>query len=1015
MKKNYLYFVKRKLGTRLCFQFFLAALILGSIPQNVLAETPTTSLLSAVELIQSRVVSGTVTDDTGSALPGVNILEKGTTNGTVSDTNGKFRISVASSESVLVFSFVGTVTQQVTVGSRDDVSVQLASDAQTLSEIVVVGYGTQEKKDVTGSVASVKSDDFNKGIINSPEQLLQGKVSGVNITSASGEPGSAQRITIRGVGSMRAGVTPLFVVDGMILDNSGTGGAINPLSFLNPQDIETMDVLKDASATAIYGTRGANGVILITTKKGKSGKSTINYSSSIGISKAANKIDVFGADEFRKKVVEVGGVLTDLGSATNWQDEIMRTAYTQNHNLGFSGGTDNLTYFASLGLQDQDGILKNSNLKRYTGRVNLHQKGLGGRLQIDFNMNATNTVSTRPPIESLLGTALSLNPTYPAYDQDGKPSVFGDAFNPLLQLKLYDDITNTTRIIGNISPSFEIIKGLVYKLNFGIDNSSSDRDIQNKPSTTPFQIGDLNSYFTNNRNKMIENYLTYALTKGEHNINVLAGHSYQRIFVQSRHWGITKFADTGIEPRYNPGLGQQLNLVDNPPSGGTAVTELQSFFGRINYSFRDRYLFTATVRSDGSSRFGGNNKYGTFPSFSAGWRLSDEPFMESLPVSNLKLRAGWGQTGNQEFPGKQTQAVVTSSLSGSTSYPLDNGTTYIPGIAYSRLANPSLQWETSTQSNIGVDFGFLSGALTGTIDYFNKVSTNVLASVTVPDPINVVPEYYVNVKNMKIINKGLELALDYKLNVGNDFKFGVGANITFISNTVKDAPFKLLTTGSASGSGLTSATINGYVNGEPIGTFYMKDFIGIDANGLSKFRDANNDNQDTADDRIAAGSALPNKLFNFYTSAGYKGFDLSISLNGVSGNKIYNNTANTNFYKAHLAKSLNTTSIATEFPTESLTNPAAVSTRYLEDGSFLRLNNATLGYNFNPTMIGMAKWITALRLSVTGQNLFVITNYTGYDPEVNTDRTVNSVTSFGIDYNSYPKPRTLVIGLNVSF
>lgn len=1013
MKKNYLSFAKRRLGTPQCFQFLLATLIIlaGGAPQNVEAKAPIT--LSAE--YQSRAVSGTITDDTGAALPGVNILEKGTSNGTVSDADGKFRISVASSESVLIFSFVGTVTQQVEVGGRDVISVQLASDSQTLSEIVVVGYGTQEKKDVTGSVASVKSEDFNKGIITSPEQLLQGKVSGVNITSASGEPGSAQRITIRGVGSMRAGVTPLFVVDGMILDNSGTGGAINPLSFLNPADIETMDVLKDASATAIYGTRGANGVILITTKKGKSGKSTINYSTSLGISKAANKIDVFGADEFRKKVVEVGGVLTDLGGSTNWQDEILRTGYTQNHNLGFSGGTDNLTYFASLGMQDQDGILKNSNLKRYTGRVNLHQKGLGGKLQIDFNLNATNTVSTRPPIESLLGTALSLNPTYPAYDQNGKPSVFGDAFNPLLQLNLYDDITNTTRIIGNISPSFEIIKGLVYKMNFGIDNSSSDRDIQNKPSTTPFQIGDLNSYFTNNRNKMIENYLTYAIDKGEHNINVLAGHSYQRIFVQTRHWGITKFADTGIEPRYNPGLGQQLNLVDNPPSGGTAITELQSFYGRVNYAFRDRYLFTATVRSDGSSRFGGNNKYGTFPSFSAGWRLSDEPFLESLPVSNLKLRAGWGQTGNQEFPGKQTQAVVTSSLSGSTSYPLDAGTTYIPGIAYSRLANPNLQWETSTQSNIGLDFGFLSGALTGTVDYFNKVSTNVLASVTVPDPINVVSEYYVNVQDMKIINKGLELALDYKYIASNDFKFGVGGNITFISNTVKDAPFKLLTTGSASGSGLTSATINGYVNGEPIGTFYMKDFVGIDVNGLSQFRDANGDNQDTADDRIAAGSALPTKLYNFYASAGYKGFDLSISFNGISGNKIYNNTANTNFYKARLAKSLNTTIIATEFPNESLTNPAAVSTRYLEDGSFFRLNNATLGYNFNPTMIGMAKWITALRLSITGQNLFVVTKYTGYDPEVNTDRTVNSVTSFGIDYNSYPKPRTFVIGLNVSF
>lgn len=1021
MKKIYQFFHKRVLLLYQREWYFLVAvfcILVGLVPQRLSANhvTGVTPSMHLSPDSQGITIRGKVTDDTGAPLPGVNILEKGTTNGTVSDTQGSYALTVGSAESVLVFSFIGTITQEVRVGSQTEIAVKLLSDTETLSEVVVIGYGTQEKKDITGAISSVKNEDFNKGIMNSPEQLLQGKVAGVNVISASGEPGSPQTITVRGAGSVRSGSTPLFVVDGMVLDNSGTGGAINPLNFLNPQDIESMDVLKDASATAIYGARGANGVILITTKKGKAGHPTMGFSTSLGVSNMANQIPVLEADEFRTKVVEIGGQLTDLGGSTDWQKEITRTAYTWNHNLTFGGGSEGLTYFASLGMQDQEGVLKNNDLKRYTGRINVIQRLLNDRLSIDLNLNATNTVSDRPNIEAIIGNSLSLNPTYPAYDAQGKPSVFPDVTNPLFQLATYNDITNTTRIMGNISPSFEIIKGLVYKLNLGVDVSSSDRDIQSRPSTTPQQIGDLDSYFVNNKNSLFENYLTYAFDKGPHNVSVMAGYSYQKIFVQSRGWSIDRFADNGIEPRYNPGLGQEIDLVDNRPSGSAVKNELQSFFGRANYSFKDRYLVTATIRSDGSSKFGENNKYGTFPSFALGWRISEEDFLKSSPFSNLKLRAGWGKTGNQEIPSKITQARFTSSISGTTSYPLTPaGAPYPAGTTYSRLANPNLQWEVSTQSNVGLDFGFFGGALSGTIDYFHKVSNNILLDVVPADPIQPATTYWTNVEDMTITNKGLEMALNYQYSNTNGFTYGIGGNITLIDNVVEDSPYKVLTTGSASGSGLTSATINGYINGEPIGTFYMKDFVGIDENGLSIFRDANGDGLNTDDDRVVAGTALPTTQYNFFGNVGYKGFDFSFNFNGVSGNKVYDNTANANFYKARLAKSLNTTIVATEFPEESNTNPASVSTRYLKNGAFLRLNNVTLGYNFKPQMIKLDNWITSLRLYVTGQNLFVITDYDGYDPEVNTDRSIAGITSYGIDYLGYPKARTFVFGLNVSF
>lgn len=961
--------------------------------------------------LQSTTVTGRVTDEMGAALPGANVVERGTTNGTVTDIDGRYSITVSSGDAVLVFSFVGVVTQQVPVGQQTEINVQLVADQSLLDEVVVVGYGTQKKSDITGAISSLKSDEFNKGIINSPAQLLQGKVSGVQVTSSSGAPGSGQRIIIRGQGSIRQGTGPLFVVDGFPLGLAGTGSESSPLNFINPEDIESIDVLKDASATAIYGARGANGVVIITTKKGKAGVSSVSFKSNLGFSKMAREIPVFSADEFRQQVQAVEGTLEDRGGNTYWQDELTRTAITNDHNLMFQGGSKNFNYRASLGYLDQQGIIMNTGIKRYTGRIGATQKLFDGRLNIDFNLSTSVESGENAQEGTLVSEMLEFNPTYPARDANGNPVKYPDLMNPLIGAELYKDFNENRRTIINISPSFEIIDGLVYKVNLGYDNLSSDLDIQDMPNADPFEEGRLEQRFHNAKNTLIENYLTYNLALGgDHNFAVLAGHSYQRLFDRSRTWSVDIFPDNGIEPRYNPGLGQRIDLVLNHPRGWAYIDELQSFFGRVNYDFAGKYLFTATVRADGSSKFGANNKYGTFPSFAAGWRISEESFMESSPFTNLKLRAGWGQTGNQEIPNKITQASYTTRISDEDSYPL-GGTEppYTAGTTFVRLANPDLHWEVSTQTSVGLDFGLFNGALSGTVDYFRKVSSDILLKVKPLDPIQPVTDYWTNVKDMTITNKGLEVALDYQHRDEGGFSYGVGGNVTFIDNVVEDSPFTILTTGSASGSGLTGATINGMINGYPIGSFYMQRFLGIGPDGLSMFAESEDGG------RMVTGSALPDLMYNFYLNLNYKHFDVGMNFNGVSGNMIYNNTAMNKFYKAKLANSLNTTDRAIEYPEESIINSSSVSTRYLENGSFLRLNNMTLGYNFNTAALGAGKWLKELRLSLTGQNLFVITSYTGYDPEVNQDRSTEGIQSFGIDLDGYPKARTFVVGLNVTF
>lgn len=967
-----------------------------------------------------ETISGTVFDESGSPLPGATVLEKGSTNGTTTDFDGKFTINV-SSDATLEVSYLGYATQDFILDGRTSITVELQPDATQLEDVVVVGYGTQKKSDVTGSIASVKSENFNKGVVANPGQLLQGKLAGVNVTAVSGEPGAAQNIIIRGVGSLRSGTTPLFVIDGFVIDNSATGLESNPLNFINPQDIASIDVLKDASATAIYGARAANGVVVITTKKGKSGKTEMNLSVSSAFSSISNKIDVFSASEFRQQVVAAGGTLDDQGANTDWQDELTRTGFSKNVNFSMSGGaSDKFSYFISTGLDDQEGTFENSSLKRYSGRVNLTQKALKGRFNVDFNLTASRILNERPDAQATAVDMLQLNPTIPAFT-NGEPTFLDERLNPILRNQIYLDEANSNRILANIAPSLEIVKGLTYRLNLGVDYSSTTRDQQRLPFSEleGFEDGFLNTITTVNSNTLIENTLTYAYSNNKHNIVFLAGHSYQETSFERKRLELDGFAENGIEPRFQDQIST--DILPTTLDARAEKNELQSFFGRLNYAYDNTYLLTATMRADGSSKFGKNNKYGYFPSIGLGWNIHNERFLsESNLFSNLKLRASWGQTGNQDgIESKVSLASFEDSRTENDTYPLNPNTETLDDYPFGTVAvrtdNPDLQWEVATQTTIGLDFGLWNNRLTGSLDYFNKVTSNVVLFAFKIDPIQPTEKFWTNIEDMEIKNAGIEFALDYSSDITKDFSYNIGGNIAYTDNKVVNSPYSILTTGAASGAGQTGATINGYLNDEPVGTFFIKDFVGINAEGFNEFRDVVADGESLDNDRIAAGSALPELIYAFFLNFNYKAFSLGMNFNGVSGNKIYNHTAMSLFSKSQLSRNLNTTDFAIQFPNEDISNSNEVSTRYLEDGSYLRLNNATLAYSLNPKEGGFGDLINNIRFSLTGQNLFVITDYSGFDPEVNTGSDIDGIQTFGIDRFTYPTPRTFLFGLNVSF
>lgn len=988
------------------------------------------ALVSQIALAQTKTITGNVTDeDNGEPLIGVTIVVDGTTVGTVSDIDGHYSLNVADDDAVLRFSFIGYRTQKIVIGTKTQIDVALEKDLMDLDEVVVVGYGVSKKSDLTGAVSSVKEEDFNKTSAATPEQLIQGRIAGVQITQNNGEPGAGAQIRIRGASTIRSGQQPLYVIDGVPLDMSATspdglsasgmGGApaTNPLNFLNSNDIESMDILKDASATAIYGSRGANGVVLITTKKGKEGTSTIEYSSYASVSELPRKLDVMAPDEWLNfRVDSLRKAIDDenhYGYETDWQDQIFRKAYTQSHSLSLSGGSTNNAYRVSFNYLDQEGIIKKSSLKKYVSRMNLTQYAFNKRLKMEANITASQVLENRVPVGAtgfegdLILNALKGNPTWPVYNEDGTPfqTISSEERNPIAMLEYTDDVTRTTRILGGGSALLNIVDGLSYKMNLGVDYSNAIRKISQSQELS-YMAAEKGRAQINTRemlNYVIEHTLNYSKTFGDHSINALLGYSFQHIERNGFNQQAGYFTTDKIPYIYQMEQGdvsyRQISSWANTPE------ELQSFFGRVNYNLKEKYLITATLRRDGSSKFGADLKYGNFPSLAAGWRIIEEDFMKDIPViSNLKLRLGWGMTGNSEI-GSDNSTFLLKPDPGSTAF-INNSP--VTGFAIDKTPQPELHWETTTSTNVGLDFGVLEGRVSGTVDLFNKKTTGLL----IEQPTKALAPtstFVTNLDDGYIENNGVELGLNAIPVATKDFKWEVNFNLTSISNkavNILDDDNSIISTGQVRGQGLTGAYAQAYANNMPMASFYMIAFDSIDHRGKIYYQ------QTVAgrDSFMFMGSALPKFTWGLNNTFTYKDFDLSFFIDAVYGNKIFNNTALL-LDKSNLKQAKNALRVYA-YDDAGFSNSTRVSDRYLEDGSYVRLSNVTLGYNVN---VKQVPWIQRFRVYVTGSNLFVLTKYTGYDPDVSSSADMNGVRSLGIDITNYPKARTMLFGLNVTF
>jgi TonB-linked SusC/RagA family outer membrane protein len=977
-------------------------------------------LFASTMAMAQQVVTGKVTSsDDGSPIPGVNILEKGTSNGTVTDVDGNFRISAASG-STLVFSFVGYQSQEVPVGSQSSVNVSLLSDVTSLSEVVVVGYGSQEKRDVTGATVSLKSGDFNGGVISSPEQLIQGRAAGVQITSSSGEPGAGVNIRIRGTSSVRSGNNPLFVVDGVPLSGDdvspgnsaqgvGDSAPRNPLNFLNPNDIASIDVLKDASATAIYGSRGANGVVLITTKSGKSGKPTLDYSYNVGVSTITKKFDLLGPNEFIAAYTTfhdaASAAILNKGSKTDWQDQVLRTAITQSHNFAYGAADKSGDYRFSFGTLSQQGIVKKSDLTRYTARFNGSKKFIDDKLKISTQLTLSSTKDGNVPITTssgfegdLFGSALKANPTAPVYNPDGtlyQPSNVEP--NPVAYLQLTKSYTNTLRGLGNISAELQIAKGLSFKTVIGFDRSFSSRKTafskDLNASNGIYGIGRLYLNDIQVDNKLWENYFTYDTQLGSSvKLNALLGYSYQSFGYATANNQFAKFQTSDLDLMINNYASAKTSVGTN---SSNRKDELQSFYGRANLSIRDKYLLTATLRSDGSTRFGGSNKYGYFPSAALKWRLSDEEFVPEA-FSDLNFRAGYGITGNQEIPHNLYQERQRYN-----DYGIDgDGNINGGGLASVAFPNPNLKWESTAQFNIGLDYGVLNNRVRGSIDYYHKDTKDLLIQVTSAQPA-VNPFVWKNL-DADVINKGVELTLEADAVQSGNFKWTVIGNAAYNRNRIENFS-GLINTGTINGQGLSGAFAERIAGGQPLFAYFLRQFTGFDANGITTYQGG--DIQ-----KFVGKSPLPKVTAGLTNNFRYKNFDLSLFFSGQFGQYVYSNTANAYFTAGSLSNGRNVTKDIVGNG-ESGINAPDVSTRFLYNASFVRLQNVALGYNIKANV----SFISSMRVTLTGQNLFVITKYPGQDPEVNTNKALNGVPSAGIDYGAYPRARTITLGLSATF
>lgn len=986
---------------------------------------------------QAKTVTGTVTDVSGEPIIGANIRIKGTTTGTITDIDGNFSIK-AEPQSVIEVSYIGYLTQETVINNQKSIRFLLKEDTKTLDEVVVIGYGVQKKADLTGSVANINTEKLNTQSNANIGQALQGKIAGVDIVSQGGAPGSGTRIMVRGIGTLN-NAFPLYIVDGMYM---------NSIDHINPNDIASIDVLKDASSAAIYGSRAANGVIIVTTKEGSNteGKPIIDLSVNLGISTASKFLDMLDAKGWAEVTTiarqAIGkpalDMATDLANKpdNDWQDIMFRPALMQNYNLAVKGGGKYSTYYTGLGYFNQDGIVKGTNYQRYNIQSkNDYKRGIfsaGTNLIISFSHDKPLHQELRG---GMIGTILQSVPTLEKYDdtrEGGYGGTYGDVVNIPHPLAIIDDnimgrYNENVKIFANLYAQIELFKGLKYKLNLTPDFSFERyKNYLNKYDfgLATNSITQLTERQRRRRNILVENLLTFDRTFGEHKISALAGYTYQ----DSRFRHIQA---------YGEGLPQGLEEIDAATTnrsneGNSWRSVLTSILGRVFYSYHNKYLFTATIRRDGSSKFGKNNRYGYFPSFSLGWNVAEEKFMENVHwLDQLKLRGGYGVLGNQEIDNYQYSSTITTGIN----YPDGNGG-LLQGAFPKNFANPDIKWEETAMTNVGIDFMAFNNRLSLTADYYVKNTKDILLTVPIPissgganDPIR---------NAGKIRNNGFEFNLGWMDQPNPDISYGINLIGSFNKN-------KVIAMGSESGSikgGSTNQNITtsetkagypiggywlistaGYFNSQKEVDAYAKDGKKIQPAaepGDIKFVDANNDGVINDDDRVFQGSPFPDFTFALNGNMRYKNFDLSIGLQGVLGNKIYNATRQTledvtkgsNFLASCLDywtpenKNASHPRLTWDDPNR---NTRAESDRYLENGSYLRLRSVQLGYTFPQTWFKGA--IQHARVYINAENLFTITSYSGYSPDVNAD----NANYRGFDNFIYPTNRTFMLGLNVTF
>lgn len=986
---------------------------------------------------QAKTVTGTVTDVSGEPIIGANIRIKGTTTGTITDIDGNFSIE-AEPQSVIEVSYIGYLTQETVINNQKSIRFLLKEDTKTLDEVVVIGYGVQKKADLTGSVANINTEKLNTQSNANIGQALQGKIAGVDIVSQGGAPGSGTRIMVRGIGTLN-NASPLYIVDGMYM---------NSIDHINPNDIASIDVLKDASSAAIYGSRAANGVIIVTTKEGSNteGKPIIDLSVNLGISTASKFLDMLDAKGWAEVTTiarqAIGkpalDMATDLANKpdNDWQDIMFRPALMQNYNLSVKGGGKYSTYYTGLGYFNQDGIVKGTNYQRYNIQSkNDYKRGIfsaGTNLIISFSHDKPLHQELRG---GMIGTILQSVPTLEKYDdtrEGGYGGTYGDVVNIPHPLAIIDDnimdrYNENVKIFANLYAQIELFKGLKYKLNLTPDFSFERyKNYLNKYDfgLATNSITQLTERQRRRRNILVENLLTFDRTFGEHKISALAGYTYQ----DSRFRHIQA---------YGEGLPQGLEEIDAATTnrsneGNSWRSVLTSILGRVFYSYQNKYLFTATIRRDGSSKFGKNNRYGYFPSFSLGWNVAEEKFMENVHwLDHLKLRGGYGVLGNQEIDNYQYSSTITTGIN----YPDGNGG-LLQGAFPKNFANPDIKWEETAMTNVGIDFMAFNNRLSLTADYYVKNTKDILLTVPIPissgganDPIR---------NAGKIRNNGFEFNLGWMDQPNPDISYGINLIGSFNKN-------KVIAMGSESGSikgGSTNQNITtsetkagypiggywlistaGYFNSQEEVDAYAKDGKKIQPAaepGDIKFVDANNDGVINDDDRVFQGSPFPDFTFALNGNMRYKNFDLSIGLQGVLGNKIYNATRQTledvtkgsNFLASCLDywtpenKNASHPRLTWDDPNR---NTRAESDRYLENGSYLRLRSVQLGYTFPQTWFKGA--IQHARVYINAENLFTITSYSGYSPDVNAD----NANYRGFDNFIYPTNRTFMLGLNVTF